>query len=83
MARRRVTKHVEVRPGKTAIAPKVDDPRGFAIDNQSSGPLTVSFNYDFSAHIMSVVVEERRPTRRPPGELDLGSKDQTSADLPA
>ena len=82
MPRRRVSKRVEVRPGGAALAPKVDDPLGFALQNESGGPLTVTFNFDTTTHVMTVVVEERRPSRRPPGEADRSWNEQPTGDLP-
>ncbi len=72
MATTRVSRRVQVRPGDLAVAPRVDDPRGFAIANRSERALVVSFRYDAEAHIQTVVVEEPRPARRPPRELQHG-----------
>ncbi len=47
-----------------ALAPRVDDPRGFAIENYSGRALIVSVRYDAEKHIQTVVVEEPRPHRR-------------------
>ncbi len=63
------SKRVHLRPGQMAAAPKVDRPRGFAIENFSGRPLTVSFRYDAERHIQTVVVEEPRPAHRTTGEF--------------
>ncbi len=47
-----------------ALAPRVDDPRGFAIENYSGRALVVSFRYDAERHIQTVVVEKPRRRRR-------------------
>ncbi|HEX9050803.1 MAG TPA: hypothetical protein VF841_09750 [Anaeromyxobacter sp.] len=62
----RTSRRVQVRSGETALAPRVDDPRGFALENQSGGPLTVSFRYDAERHVQTIVVEEPRPILRIP-----------------
>ena len=72
MPRPRVSKRVEVRPGATAVAPTVDDPQGFAVQNSSDQPVTVSFRFDTQAHIMTVVLEGKQPVERLPPELSSG-----------
>jgi hypothetical protein len=59
------SKRVEVKPGEKAIAPRVDDPRGFAVENRSGRPVTASFSYDAKTHVQTVVLEEHRPDRHP------------------
>ncbi len=63
------SRRVKVRPGEAALAPRVDDPRGFAIENELGQPLTVSFRYDFATRVQTVVVEPPQPRRTLPGEL--------------
>jgi hypothetical protein len=63
-------KRVKVETGETAIAPRVDDPRGFGIENHSGQELTVSFRYDERTHVQIVVVERERPARQAPGEAE-------------
>lgn len=58
------SRRVRVEAGETAIAPRVDDPRGFAIQNRSGHAFTVSFTYDADHHIQIVVIEAPRPARR-------------------
>jgi hypothetical protein len=61
-------RRVKVESGQKALAPTVDHPIGFAIENRSGRSFTVSFKYDTHAHVQIVVVEEHRPGRRLPGE---------------
>ena len=61
-------RHVRVDSGKMAIAPRVDDPVGFAVKNRSGHTLVLSFEYDSQAHIQTVTVEEPRPAHRPGAE---------------
>lgn len=63
------SKRVNVQPGEKAIAPRVDHPMGFGIENHSGRSLTVSFKYDAETHVQTVVVEEHRPVRRVPGDV--------------
>lgn len=63
------SKHVEVQPGEKAIAPRVDHPVGFGIENHSGRSLTVSFKYDVESHVQTVVVEDHRPGRRLEGDV--------------
>lgn len=62
------SRRVRVEAGETAIAPRVDDPRGFAIQNRSGRAVTVSFTYDADNHLQYVVVEAPRPSRSLGGE---------------
>jgi hypothetical protein len=64
------SRRVKVQPGEKAIAPRVDHPLGFGIENQSGRSLTVSFKYDAESHVQTVVVEEHRPARRLPGDVE-------------
>ncbi len=73
------SKTVVVRPGQAAIAPRVDDPRGFAAQNDSGMPLTVSFSYDELTHVMTVVIGERVPTTRLPRDSETWSNDADNA----
>ena len=68
----RVTRagRVKVETGETAIAPRVDDPRAFGIENRSGRPITVSFRYDETTHVQIVVVEPERIGRRASGEAE-------------
>lgn len=66
-------KRVRLEAGETAIAPKVNDPRGFGIENRSDHALTVSFRYDESTHVQLVVVEPDRPGRRASGPTYSGA----------
>jgi hypothetical protein len=75
---KRASKRVQVQPGDVALAPRVDDPRGFAVANQTGRALTVSFRYNSDAHIQTVVIEEPRPARRAAGEPEA-----SAGDLPA
>jgi hypothetical protein len=59
------SKRVRVESGQKAIAPRVDHPIGFAIENDSGLSLSVSFKYDATAHIQIVVVEPARPGPAP------------------
>lgn len=65
-------KRVKVETGQLAIAPRVDDPRGFAIENRSGHALTVSFKYDEDTHVQVVVVEPDQPGRRASSETRAG-----------
>ncbi len=56
---RHVSARASVQDGATAIAPRVDDPRGFAIHNSTGQEVTVWFDYDPDAHVMTVVVERK------------------------
>jgi hypothetical protein len=62
------SKRVRVESGQKAIAPRVNHPIGFAIENDSGQALSVSFEYDDATHIQVVVVEPVRSGRRAPGE---------------
>lgn len=65
----RTSRRVRVQTGETAVAPKVDDARGFAIDNECGHDVTVSFRYDPLRHVQTVVIEEpRAPAKRIPDE---------------
>jgi hypothetical protein len=75
----RTSRRVQVQPGGKAIAPRVDDPRGFALENASGRSLTVSFRYDEEQHVQTIVVEEPRPTRQIPGE----AQSHGTGELPA
>ncbi len=81
-AKRVASKRVEVRPGEKALAPNVDHPQGFAVENETRRPLTVSFRFDLAAHVMMVVVEEPGAARRPPGEASTGGYAQPSPEQP-
>lgn len=61
-------KRVRVETGETAIAPRVDDPHGFGIENRSGHQIHVSFRYDERTHVQVVVVESEPRDRRPAGE---------------
>ena len=76
MPRPRTSRRVQVRSGETAIAPRVEDPRAFAVENQSGQALTVSFRYDAERHVQTVVVEAPRPARRPPRQFQAYSGDR-------
>ncbi len=73
------SKRVVVRPGQAAIAPRVDDPRGFAAQNDSGMPLTVSFSYDEATHVMTVVIGGRDAAARLPGDTETWSNDANGA----
>jgi hypothetical protein len=64
-------KRVKVQTGELAIAPRVDDPRGFGIENRSGHSLTISFKYDPGTHVQMIVVEPEPPGRRAPGGEEL------------
>jgi hypothetical protein len=72
MARHRLTKRVAIRPGQAAIAPRVDRPLGFGVENAAGRPLTVSFSYDDRTHVMTATVEEDRAKQRAPTGLPIG-----------
>ncbi len=67
MSRTRSSRWALVRPGQVALAPRVDDPRAFAVANESGRPLAVHFRYDPARHVQTVVIDEARPARRVPG----------------
>jgi hypothetical protein len=71
MRRARISRRVEVKPGEMALAPRVEDPRGFALENQTGRSLTVSFRYDLAAHVQTIVVEDPRLARRRGGEFNV------------
>ncbi len=73
------SKKVVVRPGQAAIAPRVDDPRGFAAQNDSGMPLTVSFSYDEATHVMTVVIDGREAAGRLPRDSETWSNDADNA----
>lgn len=62
------SRRVKVQSGQKAIAPRVDDPHGFAIENRSGEAVTVSFRYDADLHLQTVVLEPPRPSSRVGGE---------------
>ncbi len=64
MRSQHVSERVEVRPGAIAIAPSIDDPRGFAVQNRSGHPLVVSFGFEPGAHVMVAIVEDARSAPR-------------------
>ena len=71
---RQVTsKRASVLPGQVAIAPKIDNPRGFALENRSDAELSIVFRWDEDQHIMTVVVQgapsARLPRERPTDDL--------------
>ena len=74
MERTRVSRRVQVRPGELAYAPRVDDPHGFALENRTGSPLTVSFRYDARARVQSVVVEDPRAARPLRGEANANEQ---------
>lgn len=63
------SRRVKVQDGERAIAPRVDHPLCFGVENRSGRPLTVSFKYDAETHVQTVVVEEHRPGQRIPGDV--------------
>lgn len=47
------SRRVTSQPGEKAIAPPVDHPSGFGIENRSGRSLTVSFKYDAEALVQT------------------------------
>ncbi len=62
------SRRVEVGFGQVAVAPRVDDPQGFAVHNLSGERLFVTFSYDTVAHIQTVHIESAQATKAPPDE---------------
>ncbi len=54
--------------GAVALAPTVDHPKGFAVQNMSGQALTISFAWDSSAHVMKVIIEGERAVVTPPAD---------------
>jgi hypothetical protein len=79
----RTSKRVRIARGDTAVAPTVDHPQGFAVENSTSHALTVSFRFDPIAHVMTVVIEEPRGARRLPRETGTEAFGPSSPDQPA
>lgn len=68
MPTNRTSKPVTIRPGALAVAPTVDHPKGFAVQNMSGQALTISFAWDSSAHVMKVIIEAERAVAPPPSD---------------
>ncbi len=64
----RASKRAEVGFGQVAIAPRVDDPIGFAVHNLCGEALIVSFTYDATTPIQTVHVERKQQTKTLPDE---------------
>ncbi len=69
----KASKQAEVGFGQVAIAPRVDDPRGFAVHNLTGDRLFVTFSYDTVSHVQTVHIESARPTKVPPDETASAS----------
>ncbi len=65
---KRQSKRAEVGFGQVAIAPRVDDPRGFAVHNLTSQRILVTFSYDSVTHVQTVHIEGDQPPKVMPDE---------------
>ncbi len=65
----KASKQAEVGFGQVAVAPRIDDPRGFAVHNLSGDRILVTFSYDTVTHIQTVHIESARPAKLPPDEV--------------
>ncbi len=69
-----MAKYAEVGFGQVAVAPRVDDPVGFAIHNLCGETLIVNFTYDNVTHIQTVHVERKQPTKAIPDESPVAEE---------
>jgi hypothetical protein len=82
MGKAHASRSARVRPGQMAMLTKVDDPEVFAVHNKFGAALTISFNFDTTTHVMTVVIEGSQPGQRLPGEEDTRTASQSTGDLP-
>lgn len=74
------SKRTEVGAGEAAVAPRVDDPLGFAVHNVGADRILVTFTYDPASHIQTAHVALAKAPKTLPDETGTSS---TVGNMPA